>query len=98
MLTAGANWGAKPIRGRRRLTALTVMRLINLADLQRHSLSRSSENTRRDVSDEDAEGAENEQAAVCQVFVRTQETTYSIRLFSVEIVDRFVALTYSLEH
>lgn len=86
MLTAGANWGAKPIRGRRRLTALTVMRLINLADLQRHSLSRSSENTRRNVSDEDAEGAENEQAAVCQVFVRTQETTYSICLFSVEIV------------
>lgn len=28
VLTAGANWAAEPIRGRRRLTVLTVMRLI----------------------------------------------------------------------
>lgn len=58
MLTARANWGAKPIRGRRRLTALTVMRLINLEDLQRHSLSCSSANTRRNLSAEDTEGAD----------------------------------------
>lgn len=46
VLTARANWNTEPIRGRRRLMALTLMGIIKLADLQRHSLNRSTANMR----------------------------------------------------